>query len=136
MPEVQSIEIGQTLAVLIEQVDQDRVEVRLPDGSLGYIYRREWMLDDRNQQPNDVFKLGAQIRATVLHYHRGLAAWELGLRRVRAWEQAAHRFKKGATVDSVVKDTKDGKGKMKGMGDKLNADQMKAIAEYVLTMAK
>ena len=45
-------------------------------------------------------------------------------------------FKKGATVDSVVKDTKDGKGKMKGMGDKLNADQMKAIAEYVLTLAK
>jgi mono/diheme cytochrome c family protein len=45
-------------------------------------------------------------------------------------------WKKTATVDGIVKDTKDGKGKMKGMGDKLSADQMKAIAEYVLTMAK
>jgi len=45
-------------------------------------------------------------------------------------------WKKTATVEEIVKDTKDGKGKMKGMGDKLSADQMKAIAEYVLTMAK
>jgi cytochrome c6 len=45
-------------------------------------------------------------------------------------------WKKGATVDSIVKDTKDGVGKMKGMGDKLNAEQMKAIAEYTLTLAK
>ena len=45
-------------------------------------------------------------------------------------------WKKTATVDSIVKDTKDGKGKMKGMGDKLNAGQMTAIADYVLTMAK
>jgi mono/diheme cytochrome c family protein len=45
-------------------------------------------------------------------------------------------WKKTATVDSIVKDTKDGKGKMKGMGDKLNAEQMTAIANYILTMAK
>ena len=45
-------------------------------------------------------------------------------------------WKKTATVDAIVKDTKDGKGKMKAMGEKLNAEQMKAIAEYVLTMAK
>jgi len=45
-------------------------------------------------------------------------------------------WKKAATVESIVKDTKDGVGKMKGMGDKLNAEQMKAIAEYTLTMAK
>ena len=45
-------------------------------------------------------------------------------------------WKKTATVDGVVKDIKEGKGKMKAMGDKLNADQMKAIAEYVLTLAK
>ena len=45
-------------------------------------------------------------------------------------------WKKSATVDSIVKDTKDGKGKMKGMGEKLNAEQMKAIAEYTLTLAK
>jgi len=45
-------------------------------------------------------------------------------------------WKKTATVDGIVKDTKDGKGKMKGLGDKLNADQMKAIAEYALTLAK
>jgi mono/diheme cytochrome c family protein len=44
-------------------------------------------------------------------------------------------WKKAATVDSIVKDTKDGVGKMKGMGDKLNAEQMKAIAEYTLTLA-
>jgi mono/diheme cytochrome c family protein len=45
-------------------------------------------------------------------------------------------WKKAATVDSIVKDTKDGVGKMKGMGDKLNAEQLKAIAEYTLTLAK
>ena len=45
-------------------------------------------------------------------------------------------WKKTATVDGIVKDIKDGKGKMKGMGEKLSAEQMKAIAEYALTMAK
>ena len=45
-------------------------------------------------------------------------------------------WKKTATVDGIVTDIKDGKGKMKGMGDKLNAEQMKAIAEYTLTLAK
>ena len=45
-------------------------------------------------------------------------------------------WKKAATADSIVKDTKDGKGEMKGMGEKLNAEKMKAIADYVLTMAK
>ena len=45
-------------------------------------------------------------------------------------------WRKTATIDGIVKDTKDGKNKMKGMGEKLNAEQMKVIAEYVLTMAK
>jgi len=45
-------------------------------------------------------------------------------------------WKKSATVDGIVKATKDGTGKMKGMGEKLSADQMKAIAEYTLTLAK
>src|SRR5512140_1199263 len=45
-------------------------------------------------------------------------------------------WKKTATVDGITKVTKEGKGKMKGMGEKLNADQMKAISEYVLTLAK
>ena len=45
-------------------------------------------------------------------------------------------WKKTATVDAIVKDIKDGKGKMKGLGDKLSAEQMTAIAEYALTLAK
>jgi mono/diheme cytochrome c family protein len=45
-------------------------------------------------------------------------------------------WKSTATVELIVKDIKDGKGKMKGQGDKLNAEQMKAIADYVLTLAK
>ncbi len=45
-------------------------------------------------------------------------------------------WKKTATVEGIIKDTKDGKGKMKGMGDKLSPDEMTAIANYVLTMAK
>ena len=45
-------------------------------------------------------------------------------------------WKKTATVEGIVKDTADGKGKMKGMADKLSPDQMTAIANYVLTMAK
>ena len=44
--------------------------------------------------------------------------------------------KKTATVDSVVKDISDGKGKMKGMAGKLSPEQMTAIANYVLTLAK
>ena len=45
-------------------------------------------------------------------------------------------WKSAASADSIVKATKDGVGKMKGMGDKLNAEQLKAVAEYVLTLAK
>ena len=45
-------------------------------------------------------------------------------------------WKKTATVEGIVTDTKDGKGKMKGLGDKLSPEQMTAIADYVLTMAK
>jgi mono/diheme cytochrome c family protein len=45
-------------------------------------------------------------------------------------------WKKGETSEGVVKLIHEGKGKMKGMGDKLNAEQMKAIADYVLTLAK
>ena len=45
-------------------------------------------------------------------------------------------WKKGETAEGIVKIISDGKGKMKGMGDKLNAEQMKAIADYMLTLAK
>jgi mono/diheme cytochrome c family protein len=45
-------------------------------------------------------------------------------------------WKKTATVEGIVKDTADGKGKMKGMADKLSPDQMTAIANYTLTLAK
>ena len=46
-----------------------------------------------------------------------------------AWKQAE-------TADGVVKIIHEGKGKMKGLGDKLNAEQLKAVADYVLTLAK
>ena len=45
-------------------------------------------------------------------------------------------WKKGETGDGIVKIIQEGKGKMKGLGDKVTADQSKAIAEYVLTLAK
>ena len=45
-------------------------------------------------------------------------------------------FKKAETGDSIVKIIHEGKGKMKGLGDKVTADQSKAIAEYVLSLAK
>lgn len=45
-------------------------------------------------------------------------------------------WKKSTTVDDIVKLTKEGKGKMKGMADKLSDDQIKAIATYSLTLAK
>ena len=45
-------------------------------------------------------------------------------------------WKKTATVEMIVKDTKDWKGKMKGLGDKLSPEQMTAIADNVLTLAK
>lgn len=45
-------------------------------------------------------------------------------------------WKKTATVDSIVKETTDGKGKMKGFAGKLSPEQMTAIADYVLTLAK
>ncbi len=43
---------------------------------------------------------------------------------------------KAETSDGIVKIIHEGKGKMKGLGDKVSADQAKAIAEYVLTLAK
>ena len=45
-------------------------------------------------------------------------------------------WKKGETADGIVKIIHEGKGKMMGLGDKLNAEQAKAIADYVLTLAK
>ena len=45
-------------------------------------------------------------------------------------------WKKSETAEGIVKIAKDGKGKMKGLGEKLSAEQMQAIAEYVLTLAK
>jgi len=45
-------------------------------------------------------------------------------------------WKKAETSDGVATIIKDGKGKMKGLGDKLNEAQMKAVADYVLTLAK
>jgi cytochrome c6 len=45
-------------------------------------------------------------------------------------------WKQGETADAIAKIIHDGKGKMKGLGDKVTAEQMKAIAEYVLTLAK
>jgi cytochrome c6 len=45
-------------------------------------------------------------------------------------------FKKGETTDGIAKIIHDGKGKMKGLGDKLTAEQTKAVADYVLTLAK
>jgi len=45
-------------------------------------------------------------------------------------------WKKGETRDGIVKIIQDGKGKMKGLGEKLNAEQMQAIADYLLTLAK
>ena len=45
-------------------------------------------------------------------------------------------WKASETVESVVKVTADGKGKMKGSAGKLSPEQMNAIAAYVLTLAK
>ena len=43
-------------------------------------------------------------------------------------------FKKSATVDSIVKDTLEGKGKMKPI--KVTPEEAKAIAAYILTLGK
>ena len=45
-------------------------------------------------------------------------------------------WKKGETSDGIVKIVHEGKGKMKGLGEKVTAEQAKAIADYVLTLAK
>ena len=45
-------------------------------------------------------------------------------------------WKKTATADGIIKISKEGKGKMKGLGEKLNDAQLKAVADYVLTLAK
>ena len=43
-------------------------------------------------------------------------------------------FKKSATVESIVKDTHEGKGKMKPV--KVTDDEAKAIAAYVLSLGE
>ena len=45
-------------------------------------------------------------------------------------------WKKSETGEGIVKIIQEGKGKMKGLGEKVNAEQAKAIADYVLTLAK
>jgi mono/diheme cytochrome c family protein len=45
-------------------------------------------------------------------------------------------WKKETTAPAIVAIVKDGKGKMKGMGDALSAAQLAAVADYVLTLAK
>ncbi|HUC43480.1 MAG TPA: cytochrome c [Candidatus Sulfotelmatobacter sp.] len=42
-------------------------------------------------------------------------------------------FRKGATVEKIVKDTTDGVGKMKGIKS-LKPEETKAIAEYIIAM--
>jgi cytochrome c6 len=43
-------------------------------------------------------------------------------------------WQKGTSVDAIVKLTTEGKGKMKGYEGKLTDDEMKLIAEYILTL--
>lgn len=45
-------------------------------------------------------------------------------------------WKKTATAEGIIKDIHEGKGKMKGLGDKVSAEDAKAIADYVLTLGK
>ena len=45
-------------------------------------------------------------------------------------------WKASETVEGITKITADGKGKMKGLAGKLSPEQMNAIANYVLTLAK
>jgi mono/diheme cytochrome c family protein len=45
-------------------------------------------------------------------------------------------WKKAETVEAIAKIVADGKGKMKGMAGKLSPEQMTAIANYTLTLAK
>jgi mono/diheme cytochrome c family protein len=45
-------------------------------------------------------------------------------------------WKKEATSDGIVKIIHDGRGKMKGLGDKVTEHDAKEIAEYLLTLAK
>jgi cytochrome c6 len=45
-------------------------------------------------------------------------------------------FKKAETSESIAKIIHEGKGKMKGLSDKVTAEQSKAIADFVLTLAK
>ena len=45
-------------------------------------------------------------------------------------------WKKTATVEGIVKDTADGVGNTKGKSDEFSPEQMTAIANYILTMAK
>ncbi len=45
-------------------------------------------------------------------------------------------WKKGQTGESVVKVIHEGTGKMKGLGDAVSAEQAKAIAAHLLTLAK
>jgi mono/diheme cytochrome c family protein len=45
-------------------------------------------------------------------------------------------WRKTTSSELIVKIVHEGKGKMKGLGERLTAEQAKAIADYVLTLAK
>jgi cytochrome c oxidase cbb3-type subunit 3 len=44
------------------------------------------------------------------------------------------KWQEATKVEAIVAVTTDGKGKMKGYKDKMTADEIKAVAEYVKTL--
>lgn len=45
-------------------------------------------------------------------------------------------FRSGVTASHIVTVIHDGKGKMKGLGEKMTPEQAQAVAAHVLTLAK
>ncbi len=130
MPEGSVVQHGHIISVQIEKVSPHGILVRLPDQSTGFIRRRELDGSESLQQPEEVTKIGEQLRALVLHTDPQSGLWELSVRRAHAWEQAAKQFRKGSVVRGQVFSVTDDRAYIQILPD---VKAMLSISEVPLT---
>lgn len=103
-PYAATYRLGQFVPVRVERVLRYGVFVRLPDGSAGYIRRRE-LTNSGNVDPRGVVAPGQVVTAVVIALPAPDLSIELSVRRAEQdpWDTFAQSFKVTDTVTAVVK---------------------------------
>lgn len=95
---------GQQVIAIVDRVFPFGVFVRLPDGTEGYIRRRE-LTQDGTLAPEDVISVGEQVEAVVVALPESGQQLELSVRQAEPdpWEKFADTVKVQDTVTATVK---------------------------------